>query len=108
MMMQLTTINGMNTPNEPESSGRKAFIIRSTMVVKDAITTMNIGIRTADGISFRNRLIISSLMSRTKVMASPIPIPFSTLVVIARPEHNPIMSVSSGFSRTIPFVNSSL
>ena len=65
---------------------------------------MKIGRRIADGMSFLKRLMMISLIKRTNVMLSPIPIPLKTLVVTASDEQSPIERTKSGFSFTMPFV----
>ena len=104
IMIQFTTMSLIKIPIDSESSGKKACIRRSTIVVNDAITIIKIGIRISFGINFRNILIIISLNTITKVIASPIPIPFATEVVMASAEQSPIISMMRGFSFTNPFV----
>ena len=50
-MMQFTTIRGMYMPSALDRSGRNAFSSRSTMVTKEAITTMKDGMRTFSGMT---------------------------------------------------------
>ena len=94
----------MKTPIASDKAGKKACINKSTIVVKDAITIMKIGIRIESGINFLKRLIMISLITRTKVIAQPIPKPFAKEVVTANEEHNPIIITRSGFSLIKPFV----
>lgn len=57
------------------------------------------------GISFLNKLMMISLITKTKVIAVPIPNPLNTLTVTASDEHNPMVKTKRGFSRTMPLVN---
>lgn len=59
MIIQLTTISGMNIPSDAfNSGGRYAFISNSTIVTKAAIITIKHGIRISRGINDRTREII--------------------------------------------------
>ena len=105
MIIQFTTISFIKSPIASESSGVYACISRSTMVVKDAITIIKTGIRRSVGMSLRNILIISSLITITKVIATPIPMPFRTFVVTAKDEQSPIIKTNKGLFWISPFVN---
>src|SRR5512145_785542 len=75
------------------------------IVVKAAMMMMKIGMRTESGMTLRKAEIRTSEQRRTKVMARPMPIAFDTEVVTARAEQRPIMSMSRGFSKMIPCLN---
>ena len=62
------------------------------------------GILTFVGMKFLNNDIKRLENSKTKVVASPIPIPFATLVVTARVGHMPSNRMSAGFSLSNPLV----
>ena len=104
-MTQFTTINGMNRPRLLWSSKKKPCITRSTMVTNDAMITMYAGMRTFFGIKFLNRETRILLHNSTKVLASPMPIPFSTDVVTASVGQSPSNNRKIGFSFQIPRVN---
>src|SRR5210317_81118 len=63
-----------------------------TTVTKEAITTIKDGIRTFAGITLRRDDTTIFEQTRTKVVASPIPRPFSALVVTARAGQRPSSS----------------
>src|SRR3990167_8130381 len=59
MMIQLTTMSGINIPNDAFSSeGKYAFMSSSTIVTKAAITTIKQGMRISRGIYERTTEII--------------------------------------------------
>ncbi len=58
------------------------------------------------GMKLRSAEIITFEPTRTKVAASPMPIPFQASVVIASVGHIPSTIRNMGFSAHSPFVNS--
>ncbi len=76
------------------------------MVTKDAMTTMNEGIRTRRGMKFLRAEMTTLEQTRTKVVAKPIPIPLMAVVVTARVGHMPKTKRNMGFSLQKPLVNS--
>ena len=60
IMMQLTTMRGRNIPSESAKVGINALSVRSAIVTKLAMTTMNIGILTMFGTRF---LILDTTMA---------------------------------------------
>jgi tetrahydromethanopterin S-methyltransferase subunit E len=73
------------------------------MVTKDAIITMNEGMRTLAGIKFLTSEITKLAIISTKVVANPIPSPLIALVVVASAGHIPKSRTKTGFSLTNPF-----
>ena len=59
------------------------------------------------GTILRTADITTLLQSRTKVVASPIPMPLTALEEVASEGHMPRISTRTGFSFQIPFKNSS-
>ncbi len=76
--------------------------MRSVTVTKVAMTMMKAGILIISGIIFRNIEIKILDMTRTKVVAIPIPTPFIADVVTARVGHIPRTSRNSGISSHSP------
>ena len=105
MIIQFTTMSGINTPIDSDNEGKYACIIKSTIVTKVAITIIKIGMRMESGISFLNKLMMISLITKTKVIAVPMPNPLNTLTVTASEEHSPMVKTKRGFPRTMPLVN---
>ena len=101
-MMQFTTINGINTPNEAYNAGTYACISISMMVTNDAITTIKAGIRTLSGIRFLIRAITIFDIISTAIVATPIPIPFIADDVTPSVGHIPRISTNVGFSLRFP------
>ena len=75
------------------------------MVTKEAITTMNAGIRTLDGMKLRRSEMTRLEQTSTNAVASPMPRPLSTLVVTASVGHMPSTSRKVGFSVMMPLKN---
>jgi hypothetical protein len=67
----------------------KPCISISIIVTKEAIITMYEGILILSGMNFLTREIVMFDIARTAVVASPMPRPFSALVVVARVGHIP-------------------
>ena len=63
-------------------------------------------IRTFAGITFRSKETRMLEHNRTNVVATPIPMPFSTVLVTASMGHNPRTSRNGGISSQSPLVNS--
>jgi hypothetical protein len=103
MIMQFTTINGMNKPNDSSNAGKKAFKINSIMVTNPAMTVMYAGIRTLSGMILLNNDMIILDPTKQNVVAKPIPKPFSADVVTANVGHIPNTIRNMGFSFNIPF-----
>lgn len=76
------------------------------MVTKDAMTTMNEGILTREGMKFLSREMTTLEQTKTKVVAKPIAIPLMAAVVTARVGHIPKTKRKIGFSLQKPLVNS--
>src|SRR3990170_8768448 len=107
MMIQLTTMSGINIPSDAFNSGGKyAFMSSSTIVTNAAITTIKHGIRISRGIYDRTMEIIKLEQTSTKVAAPPIASPFFTEVVTARLGQIPNTSTNIGLYSSIPLVNS--
>src|SRR3972149_6086575 len=97
MMMQLTTMSGINRARDGfNSAGKYAFMSNFTIVTKEAITTINQGIRISRGIYDRTMEIIKLEQTSTKVAAPPIASPFFTEVVTARLGQIPNTSTNKG------------
>ena len=97
MMIQLTTMSGINIPSDAFNSGGKyAFMSNSTIVTKAAMTTIKQGIRISRGIYDRTMEIIKLEQTSTKVAAPPIASPFFTEVVTARLGQIPSTSTNKG------------
>ena len=86
-------------------SGTNACMHICKAVTKDAITTMNAGIRTMSGIKFLIKEITTLEHTSTNVVANPIDIPFNAEEVVPKVGHIPRRSTNVGFSLMIPFIN---
>ena len=73
------------------------------IVTRDAITTINEGMRTISGIRFLISEMIRLEKMRTAIVARPIDIPFMALLVVPSVGHMPSRSTNVGFSFMIPF-----
>ena len=102
--IQLTTISGINNPSASNRAGTYACMDSSTMVTKEAMITMKAGILTLSGIKFLIRETTRLLITSTKRVASPIPIPLIALVVVPSVGHKPRKRTNTGFSFINPFV----
>ena len=89
-------------PRASYKKGIKPSRRSSTMVTKEAITTINAGIRTLSGMIFLSKEIITLLSARTTIVVSPIPRPFIAEVVTARVGHIPSIRTKVGFSLIRP------
>jgi hypothetical protein len=105
-IMQLTTIRGINTPSCREMEKKYAFITSSTITTNVAITTIYEAILTFLGMRFLIEEMMTLEKKRTKVTQSPMPIPFSTAVVMARVGHKPSTSLKGGRTSQKPLKNS--
>ena len=92
----------MYTPNASFRDGRYACKSNCTAVTNEAIITINAGILTRLGITFRNREMIRLLIVSTTAVVSPIPRPFIAEVVTASVGHIPSISTKVGFSLIMP------
>ena len=105
MMMQLTTISGMNTPSASLSAGMNAWSSRSTIVTKPAMTTTNIARRISSGIILRIAEITTLQQVRMMRTDRPMPTPLNSEVVIAMVAHMPICCTRTGLLVTRPSLN---
>ena len=106
MIIQLTTINGMNTPSDVYIAGVNASITISTIVTNVAMMIINIGRRTDGGIIVRSAETNRFAKISTNAAPAAIPIPFSTVVVTASNGQRPNTSPNIGLSFPIPRMNS--
>ena len=97
-MIQLTTINGINNPKLAYNDGTYASITIWTMVTKDAMTTINAGIRTLSGINVLSNEMITFDKLNTNSVANPIPNPLIADVVTPKVGHIPSNNTKTGFS----------
>jgi len=102
--IQFTTINGIKRPSCSCRSGRYPAITKSTTVTKDAIITIKAGILTLSGIKFLTREITTLDMSKTNVVAKPIPRPLMAVDVTPRVGHIPSSWTKTAFSLKNPLV----
>ena len=105
MMMQLTTIRGMNTPRASLSAGTNACRSRSTMVTKPAITTTKIASLISLGMIFL--IAATTTLQQVRMMRTerPIPTPLNRLVVIAMVAHIPMSCTRTGLLVIRPSLN---
>ena len=75
---------------------------RNIVSTKEAIITINAGIRTLPGITPRSREIIRLLSANTTAVVSPIPKPLMADVVTANVGHIPSIKTKVGFSFSKP------
>lgn len=101
---QFTTMSGMNNPRLSYNEGRYACMQSCNKVTKEAIMTMNAGIRTLSGTTFFNRDITALEHIKTNIVQSPIPIPLIADVVVPNVGHIPSNRQKVGFSLMIPFI----
>ncbi len=101
--IQLTTISGINKPNDSNNAGTYASIAICTMVTNVAITTIKAGMRTLSGIRFLINEITRFDITNTKVVANPIPNPFEADEVTPNVGHIPNSKVNTAFSLKKPF-----
>jgi hypothetical protein len=101
---QFTTMSGMNNPRLSYNEGRYACMQSCNKVTKEAIMTMNAGIRTLSGTTFFSKEMTAFEQIKTKVVHKPIPIPFMADVVVPKVGHIPSKRQNTGFSLMIPFI----
>jgi hypothetical protein len=101
---QFTTMSGMNNPRLSYNEGRYACMQSCNKVTKEAIMTMNAGIRTLSGTTFFSKEMTAFEQIKTKVVHKPIPIPFMADVVVPKVGHIPRTNTKVGFSFRIPLV----
>jgi hypothetical protein len=94
----------MKRPSVAYSPGTYACITIWSNVTKDAITTINEGIRTISGIRFLISEITTFEQISTNMVASPIPMPLIADEVVPNVGHIPSRSTNVGFSLIIPFI----
>ena len=87
-------------------SGANALTSICTTVTKPAMIVMYAGIRTLSGMNFRSAEITALEQISTAVAATPMPMALNAEVVTARVGQVPSTRQRTGFSFTIPFVNS--
>ena len=102
----MTTIRGINMPSLRKSGYVYACMRSSTTVTNVAMIITKHAILTLDGITFRNEETSILEQTKTKAVASPIPIPFSTVVVTASTGQRPSTSRKGGISFHRPLTNS--
>ncbi len=93
-------------PRFKNSPYAKACIRSSTRITKVAIIIMKHGTRIFGGITLRRIDTRTFAHTSTNVVATPIPTPFSRVVVTARVGHNPRTRRKGGISSHNPFLNS--
>ena len=101
---QFTTMSGMNNPRLSYNEGRYACMQSCNKVTKEAIMTMNAGIRTLSGTTFFSKEMTAFEQIKTKVVHKPIPIPLIADVVVPKVGHIPSKRQNTGFSLMIPFI----
>ena len=77
-----------------------------TTVTNPAMTVIKAGMRTLSGMTLRSREMTPLEHTSTKVVAAPMPMALEAAVVTARVAQQPSTSRSTGFSFTMPLVNS--
>ena len=78
---------------------------KSTMVTNAAMMTIKAGMRTLSGIRLATREMTKLDITRTNVVASPIPMPLKAEVVTPNVGHIPKRRENVGFSRNSPLVS---
>jgi hypothetical protein len=78
-------------------------MINSTIVTNDAMITTYAGMRTLSGINDFTSDTTRFDMTKTKVVAKPMPMALLAEVVVPRVGHMPSMITKMGFSVRIPF-----
>jgi hypothetical protein len=107
IITQFTTMSAIKMPSDSANSGGKyALINSSTIVTKEAITTIKHGMRISFGIRWRISEITVFEHITTNVAARPIASPFFNDVVTARAGHKPRIATNNGLNLKRLFVNS--
>ena len=86
-------------------AGTNACITIWRMVTKDAMTTMNTGMRTLSGVRFLINDITMFEQISTNIVAKPIDKPLMADVVVASVGHIPRSNTKQGFSLMMPLSN---